>query len=369
VTAIITSLLGGGWELVAGWVLPTALNSVLFGVLVLPAFRRVSGLGPIAMASNPEKALALLAGAVIGGLVLSALQTPLYRVLEGYRGMPARLRHWRTQRHIRRKHLLEKRLRVARLSFRETKGSLRPGEAAELARLRKDPVLSKVPETTGKLSPVTISVLAEKYRRYPVDDGQVLPTRLGNAIRRFEEYGYDRYRLDGVTMWNALVGVVPDGVRKRVDSSRVGVDFFVCLLYGQFILALCGVAALITAPGDRAGAIMAIAVPLVLIPVWYRLAVEATDEWAAAFRGLVDIGRRPLADALGLALPATLEQERRMWQLASRFSRRPYSATDAELDQFRVSACAGPRQLGRRWAVPPPRGGNRRPRGPLGPVP
>lgn len=367
-TAIITSLLGGGWELVAGWVLPTALNSVLFGVLVLPAFRRVSGLGPIAMASNPEKALALLAAAVIGGLVLSALQTPLYRVLEGYRGMPPRIRHWRIQRHIGRKHLLENRLRVARLSFRETRGSLRPGEAAELAGLRKDPALAKVPEIKEELSPVMISVLAEKYRRYPVDDGQVLPTRLGNAIRRFEEYGYDRYRLDAVTMWNALVGVVPDGVRKRVDSSRVGVDFFVCLLYGQFILALSGVAALIVTTGDRAGVIAAIAVPLVLIPVWYRLAVEATDEWAAAFRGLVDIGRRPLADALGLALPATLEQERRMWQLASSFSRRPYSATDAGLDQFRLSACAEPRQPGRRWAVPPPHGGNRRPRGPR-PVP
>jgi hypothetical protein len=335
-TAIITSLLGGGWELVAGWILPTALNSVLFGFLVLPALRHVHWLGPLAAASGPEKALALLATAVIGGLVLSALQTPLYRVLEGYRGTPRRLREWRRHRHIERKHRLDKRLQFARLAFREAQGSPREGDADELAKLRADPALRKIPEASRELSPVTISLLAEKCRRYPVADEQVLPTSLGNAIRRFEEYGYDRYRLDSVTMWNALAGTVPRNARKRVDASRAGVDFFICLIYGQLILAVCGVPALIAAPGHPAGPIVAIVVPAVLIPLWYRLAVEATDEWAAAFRGLIDIGRKPLADALGLAMPATLEQERRMWELQSRLSRRPYSASDADLDRFRA---------------------------------
>jgi hypothetical protein len=337
-TAIITSLLGGGWGLIAGWVLPTALNSVLFGVLVLPVFRDVSWLQSLAGASGPEKALALLATAVIGGLVLSALQTPLYRVLEGYRGMPPRMRQWRINRHIERKHWLDKRLQFARLALRTANGSRREGDAPELAKLRADAALSKTPEVKGDLSPVTISLLAERCRRYPVADGQVLPTLLGNAIRRFEEYGYDRYRLDAVIMWNALVGVVPDSVRKRVDASRVGVDFFVCLIYGQLILALCGVAALVAAPSHPVGPILAVTAPVALIPLWYRLAVEATDEWAAAFRGLVDIGRKPLADALGLVLPATLEQERRMWELQCRLSRRPYSASDAELDLFRAAS-------------------------------
>jgi hypothetical protein len=336
VTAIISSLLaGGGWELIAGWVLPTALNTALLGILVLPVLRHVPGLAQIASASGPAKALVLLATAVIAGLVLSAFQTPLYRVLEGYRGMPAQVRRWRIDHHVRRKNLLDRRLRLARLALRESRGTLQEAGAAELAEIRKDPGLSKVPEITGETSPVLISMLAEKRRRYPVDDGQVLPTLLGNAIRRFEEYGYDRYRLDAVTMWNALVSVVPDVVQKRVGASRIGVDFFVCLIYGQLILALCGAAALIVAPGHPTGPILAIAVPAALIPLWYRLAVEATDEWAAAFRGLVDIGRKPLAEALGLAMPATLEQERRMWELASRLSRRPHSVSDAELDRFR----------------------------------
>jgi hypothetical protein len=335
-TAILSSLLGGGWALVAGWVLPTALNSALFGVLILPVLRHISGLHSLATASGPAKALALLATAVIGGLLLSAFQTPLYRVLEGYRGMPARVRRWRVGRHTGRKDLLGKRLRLARLAFRQSQGSLRGPEVAELDRLRASPALRKAPELTGEITPLAISMLAEQRRRYPVDDGQVLPTLFGNAIRRFEEYSYDRYRLDAVTMWNALSGVVPGQLRKQVDAGRVGVDFFVCLIYGQLILAACGVAALIAAPGYPAGPIVAIALPVVLAPLWYRLAVEATDEWAAAFRGLVDTGRKPLAEALGLALPATLEQEREMWELASRLSRRPHSSRDSELDQFRA---------------------------------
>jgi hypothetical protein len=304
---------------------------------VLPVLRHASGLSQLASASSPAKALALLVTAVVVGLVLSALQTPLYRVLEGYRGLPPGLRQRRTSHHIQRKHLLDQRLKLARLSLREALGSQRVGDAAALAELRSEPALRGVPEMSGNVTPVALSMLAERHRRYPVDDGQVLPTLLGNAIRRFEEYGYDRYRLDAVTMWNPLVGVAPDELRKRVDAGRVGVNFFVCLIYGQLILAVSGVIALAAVPDHPVGPALAIALPVVLIPLSYRLAVEATDEWAAAFRGLVDLGRKPLAEALGLAMPTTLEQEREMWKLASRMSRRPYSPSDEALDQFRAN--------------------------------
>ncbi|MFG2490359.1 hypothetical protein ACGFSD_04685 [Streptomyces caniferus] len=56
----------------------------------------------------------------------------------------------------------------------------------------------------------------ERLARYPVADDQIAPTRLGNAIRRFEEYGYDRYRLDTQVLWNELTGCVPDQVRRQV---------------------------------------------------------------------------------------------------------------------------------------------------------
>jgi hypothetical protein len=355
VTAIVTSLLGGGWELVAGWVLPTALNSLFFAFLVLPAFRHVTGFHAVLVASHPQQALVLLTVAVVGGLVLSALQTPLYRFLEGY-SWPGRARRRRIAHHVTAKGRLSKRLRLARLARRNDAGELSEPQAAELAALMDDPALKHAPERRHVLSPLEISLLAERLRRYPVDDGQVLPTRLGNAIRRFEEYGWDRYRIDIITMWHALTGVVETAVRKQVDAGRTSVDFFVCLIYGHVAVALGAVAALAVDPRHATRPAVAIAVAVAASVVWYWLAVKGTDEWAAAVRGLVDLARKPLAESLGLDLPGTLEQERSMWELVSRQSRRPHGDRDSELDRFR--AVAAPVVL----AVPAPgRAPRRRP--------
>ncbi|MFH9985685.1 hypothetical protein [Streptomyces luteogriseus] len=79
-----------------------------------------------------------------------------------------------------------------------------------------------------------------------------------------------------------------------------------------------------------------------LVPVWYRSAVTATDEWAAAVRALVDTGRKPLAASLGLALPQTLAAERDMWTMVSRLSRIPYHERAAALDRYRAEPATDP---------------------------
>src|SRR5579859_4867627 len=134
-TAIVTSLLAtGGWELVAGWILPTALNAVLFGLLVLPAWKQVTVVSGLATATDATKALVLLVGAIVGGLLLSALQMPVYRVLEGYR-WPARLQQHGVRRHRERKKALHSRLRLAELiGNQEANRTLTPAQEARLAR-------------------------------------------------------------------------------------------------------------------------------------------------------------------------------------------------------------------------------------------
>jgi hypothetical protein len=335
VTAIVTSLLGGGWELVAGWILPTAINTLFFAFLVLPALRGVPAFHAVLTASHPAQALALLVIAVVGGLALSAMQTPLYRVLEGY-NWPAGVRRRRIDHHRRARQLLDRQLRLAQLTRREQVGTLTPAQADDLAELRRSGAGPQLPHSS-----LDISVLAERLRRYPVDLEQILPTRLGNAIRRFEEYGYDRYRLDIITMWYALYGVSATQVRREVGAGRASADFFVCLIYGHVAVALAAVAALAVHPS--VGPAVAIAIAAVLSVIWYWMAVRATDEWAAAVRGLVDLGRKPLAEALGLCLPGTLEQERKMWALVSRRSRIPHGAWAAELDEFRARMGERPR--------------------------
>ena len=354
-TAIVTSLLAsGGWGLVAGWILPAALNSALFGLLVLPAWRYLPALHGPAAASATAKALALLVAAVVLGLVLSALQTPLYRILEGYT-WPVAARRWGIRRQLSRRRMLRSRLTLAQLVWQDQLGELTGAQHARLARYW--PGVAAI--SRRRVQSWEVALLSGAVQRYPIDRRQVLPTRLGNAIRRFEEYPSDRYALDLITMWYALLAVVPEEVRRQVATSRAGVDFFICLIYGHVVVAVISVATLVAVPGHAVGPAVAFSVAGLLIFLWYQLAVTSTDEWAAAVRALVDVGRKPLAEALSLGLPPTLDSERQMWDAASRLGRLPYASADVALDRFRAgkTAAGGAARHYRRVSRPPGRGG------------
>lgn len=331
-TAIVSNLLAsGGWELVVGWILPTALNGALFGLLVLPTWRYLPALHAAAVASSPARAVTLLVVAIVGGLVLSALQVPLYQFLEGYT-WPARIRRWGVRRQLQRKSFANRRLHLIALVRQAQNGPLTKSQAARLAGYWPS-VRAACP------SPVQdwqVAAWAKPLSRYPVRDEQVLPSRLGNAIRRMEEYGNDRYSFELLTWWYALTNAMPDKMRKDIGSSRAMVDFYVCLLYGQIVVALAAVATIGAVPAHPTGPAVAAAVGLALPLLWYRLAVAGTDEWAAAVRALVDTGRQPLAESLGLNLPATLDLERQMWRAASRNATLPYSARASQVDRFRL---------------------------------
>lgn len=330
---ILSSVLAdGGWALVAGWLLPTAINVLLFTVLVIPSFQHVPAFHAFAAASDPVRGVVILVVAVVGGLLLSALQTPLYRILEGYLGWPHSLQEKRRMHHLAHKEMLEKRMKLARLSRRTTRTD---AQETELATLRNDPLLAGVAERGRVLSAWQNALLGERLERYPIDDEQVVPTRLGNAIRRFEVYGYDRYRLDAIVLWYALTGVVPDRIRKQESASRATVDFFVCLFYGQLFLAVSGLGAIAADPKSFVRPVVAIVLVVALAPAWYQCAITGTDEWAAAVQAMVDVGRKPLAKSLGLKMPASLEEERKMWRLVTQQALRAYRDSNSEIDQYR----------------------------------
>ncbi|MDX3523313.1 hypothetical protein [Streptomyces scabiei] len=299
---IAKGVLGGGWALLVGWILPAALNLAVFTLAVAPSLHRPTVLDPLWPATGGPTALVLLVATVLLGLVLNALQTPLYRALEGYTLWPAAA--------------YERGCRVQR--------SRRQRAVDRLA----DPAFT---------SPIRRALLQEKLSRYPVSGEQVAPTRLGNAIRRLEEYGYDRYRLDTQVLWNELTSAAPEPTTKQVVTARTSVDFFLALLYGHAAVAVTAFASLSASHAHRSVLVLAGVSLIVLIPVWYNAAVAATDEWAAAVRALVNLGRKPLAEGLGLALPKSLEDERLMWKLVTRMSAKAYApAADAAFAPYRV---------------------------------
>ncbi|MEW2505845.1 hypothetical protein AB0878_35800 [Amycolatopsis sp. NPDC047767] len=327
-TGILQGALGGARALLVGWILPSLINVVVFGFVVAPGPRRV---GALSVDAGWAAVAGLLATAVLG-LVLAALQTPLYRVLEGYFAWPGWVFRRRRRRQVARMHLLRNRVDAVTLSRRE--GRLPEEDRATLAAFRAHPVLGPCLERDLRKGPVWHALLAERLHRYPLDDQQVAATRLGNAIRRFEEYGHHRYRLDSQVLWHELNAVVPEPVRKQVEDGRTNVDFFVSLLCGHVLVAVAAAVDLIAGraelPWVTGGALVGLPV---LAVVWYRVAVVATDEWAGAVRAMVDLGRAPLATAMGFTLPARLADEREMWRAAVEFV--GTGPTDA-LDPYRV---------------------------------
>jgi hypothetical protein len=286
-TDLMKGVLGGGWTLLLGWIFPSFLSVVVFGWLVAPAVSRYEPVASVHRASVTTQSLIAIGVAATFGVVLSAMQTPLYRILEGYLLWPAKIADRRRRAHV-----------AIRAQLAE-RGEEAVGYRAGLAE--------------------------ERRRRYPDSPDEFAPTALGNAIRRFEVYGWDRYRLNTQVLWYRLQAVVEDRTSKAVDTARANVDFFVCLLYTQMIVALTAVVALSVSRGHLGALSSCIALSLSLSAVSYRLAVVATDEWASAVRAMTDLGRVPLAKALGLMLPPTLKEERQMWGGVYFLDREPYS--------------------------------------------
>lgn len=322
--------------MVVGWVLPTAINALIFGFFVLPSLYGITFAHGLGQASVGDKTIAVLAAALVGGVMLNALQTPLYKILEGYL-WPGPLARWRREHYVRTKRMVQKRLEAI---YYRTNKDLTAENKQRLAELEADPEICKYANRDRDLTTVQAALRRESIR-FPVDDDQVAPTRLGNAIRLFETYGFDRYCLDSQVLWYELTAAVPKELNRQVDTARAGVDFFVCLLYGHVLVAVTALASLGASRAHPLVLLVTAGALAVLMLLWYRLAWINTDEWGFAVRALVNLGRKPLAERLSLRLPRDLERERKMWLLYAQMVLEPYDHEYATvLDEFRIAGVA-----------------------------
>jgi hypothetical protein len=299
VTDLLKGLTGGGWAAVYAWIFPSGL---IIGAFWLFAYPQITG--PLHQhfeaLSGPQQAGVLLGLACAVGLVLNAISTPLYRMLEGY-AWPKALRDYG----IKKQKSLKKRLKQ---------------------------------EVHGQLWEEGLRL--ERLSRFPVQDDEVAPSRLGNAIRAFETYGATRYGLDSQVLWNELCSVVPKYLQDELDRSRAGVDFFVALFYlsGMFGIAVIWVS--LSAGGNLKLVILAM-LAFGSLALWYKMAIIGTSYWKTNVQALVNLGRKKLADEMGLQIPASLDDERVMWGLLAQFVYSNDEASAKALGKYR-KAPTGP---------------------------
>src|SRR6266511_1383820 len=186
-----------------------------------PIFPRITHLpvaGDVAKLSAANQSLLLAFSAILLGLLLSALQTPLYRILEGYY-LPERLRDRWIDTQRQRKQIIQENLKARRKARAALQGAGGAPPGARTDDSRRPP------------KEVNTDLLFARLLRYPVDARPIAPTRFANGIRASETYGYDRFWLDSQALWTELLSVVPETVRTEQDRARAGVDFFVSLVY------------------------------------------------------------------------------------------------------------------------------------------
>ena len=250
---------------VLAWIVP---STVVLGVYVFFVAH------PKPPSSNALVSIALFALAVLtSAVVLANASLPLYRFLEGYT-LPKAVAEPMRRRHIR---------RWARLT--------------RLAALD-----SRNPE---------YQIAVEKLQYYPTERDEILPTRLGNALRAMEGYGADRYGLDSQSFWYELQSVAPVNLRRDTEDGRAGVDFFVCFL--AYLFAFVGACVGTSIVRHTAVPLAFAAVAVLMMPLAYSGAVKNVIEWRASVQALVNVGRHDLATKLGMAMPQTFSEEKAMW--------------------------------------------------------
>lgn len=298
---IFKSLTGSAGRFATTWFAPTVVAVGLFGFFLLPLVDEdVSGqLNSTAAASDY-----VLAGLVAFFLayVLAALTRPVYRFLEGYSPrLPFRPR------------LLKRHHRI----FEE---------------------LLSEEETTERPS-VAYSRVRERIDAYPRSSRNMMPTKLGNVLRASETYGREQYGLDIALLWPQVVGVSPTPAVGAVEASRSALDFFIgiCVLGPTF--AICSLAVAI-----HSGEWWALLGLCGMAVAWlsYEGAVAAAHEYGSALRGLAELARKPLADALMVEIPSTIEEERKLWEAISDYAAwgRPWNNSKkwtAQIDAARAA--------------------------------
>lgn len=264
---------------------------------------------------SPSRAITVLnhltaheiAAIVLGLLVFSVatypLQVPLIQILEGYWwGLPL--------------------------------GPKLADRATERFRNEWDEVRNTLEKTARKPHWDWIAKNRGRYAQFRSDllprrREELLPTALGNALRRGEGGAGERYRLDLQVVVPRLTPLLAPGVLGELNDLRNQLDASARLCVAAGVATVASVGLLL-----RYGPWLFLALAMYML-TWacYRSSVAAARRFSLSLAAAIDLYHLKLYDALSLERPADLEQERKRNAALSRlFNGR---LADDELTDFK----------------------------------
>jgi hypothetical protein len=406
VDSLLGGIVGNGrvQQILICWTTPLLLSSLAFVIIVLPDVRHaavVSSVEQAVQVLHVNKFLFVFVTSLAGGAFLYVNRLPLWQLLEGYT-WPGYLKRWRIIRaHVPQCRWLQASLeyeravlkasrdeaalaqaradgatpaRIAELAqaadksqqvksawhehveaangYRRTRDRRRPDEKGPHWPRRRQPLFTfgrpaHVQPGRWSLPYPAVPGALLAYPRTPeyqpdLDSTQILPTRLGNAMRVMETYGVNTYGLDSQIMWYELLVESPESMQASLEQAQLEADTLVCGIYAMAVLACFALAggAWRAANGVADPKLWITAAASVIVAlVLYRRLLNSVEGWASLVRALVNKTRDVLREKYGLRVPASPEDERRMWQaLTASHWYGPHGSHGDELAEFRQPA-------------------------------
>jgi hypothetical protein len=250
------------------------------------------------------------------GVVLHPFQFALTQLLEGYWG-PSRLgvalASWRVSAHVERRARLEADRQGAQ---KDLLTIATDGQAAWLLRNENDEVeiWKAINSRLGfefagaVVAPyIRYEALAAAASAYPEDGQRIMPTRLGNALRRLEDQSGQQYGLDLIVTAQQLHFGSEPAHKAYVADTKQQLDLTVrvCILA---MLATLITGVLLASDGWW---VLFAFVPYATAYLAYRGSISAARAYGSALAAVIDTNRFRLYELLHLPLPKDTFDERR----------------------------------------------------------
>jgi hypothetical protein len=316
-------------SLIFGCFFPVVFFLLLDWMLFAPFLPPLTGAAKALTVLDPEWKTAALAGlAVLLSGLLYTLNAPIIRFYEGY--------PW--------EHSLVGQLLtgVQKRRWSKTVGMGRGLQAVDPGGGEAAPPPAGEPIARGQKTepqPADAAATAREHARaealaelsdrmlrrwnsaFPSEQGMVLPTRLGNTIRSFEDYPRRQYEMSAIPLYPRLLGVVEPGYASTMDDAKSSFDFMINVSFLSVLsaggLLLLGVASRGVA-GLPPAFWLQVAGLMMAGRVFYAGSISQAAAWGNLVRGAFDLYRGKLLAQLGYAhKPADLRQERALWRTIS----------------------------------------------------
>ncbi|NWG06098.1 MAG: hypothetical protein HXY35_05335 [Chloroflexi bacterium] len=256
---------------------------------------------------------------VIIGFTLTALNTFLLKMLEGYViPPPVRFLYNKSHRIHRQKAFNQRRHRdILKSKVRELE-KFAGGDSLREAEL-------------DELGDRYYKAAADYGLAYPEDQADVMPSRFGNALKAAENYPGERYGFDGVQFWPRLVHVIPIEYKMTIDGVRNELSFLVNMSILSMTFSFCCVLAVFFSMWAVPGAGTSPSVYLDFLWVvfkflslaalgfaggffFYNASIFSVGSFGLVIRSAFDLFRLDLMKKLGLERPKDSAEEFDKWQ-------------------------------------------------------